>query len=66
MEIVLIHMGQWDLGWPEKKLTPIQEYKRYLQNALKAFKEKKCDTAIHIIYLLSNNLNYAPLSLRII
>lgn len=57
-EIVFIHTGQWDLGWPEDKLTPIQEYKRYLQNALKAFKEKKYDT-----YLLSNNYN--PLASRI-
>ena len=57
-EIVFIHTGQWDLGWPENKLTPIQEYKRYLQNALKAFKEKKYDT-----YLLSNNYN--PLGRRI-
>lgn len=57
---VFIHVGQWDLGWPENKLTPIAEYKRHLQEALLQFKQKLKHKRL---YLLSNNYN--PLSFRI-
>tara|TARA_B100000902_G_scaffold220954_1_gene209833 strand:+ start:588 stop:1481 length:894 start_codon:yes stop_codon:yes gene_type:complete len=57
---VFIHVGQWDLGWPENKPTPIAEYKRHLQYALLKFKQKLKHKRL---YVLSNNYN--PLSFRI-
>lgn len=58
---VFIHVGQWDLGWPENKLTPIAEYKRHLQDALLKFKQKLKHKRL---YVLSNNYN--PLAFRIL
>jgi len=54
-ENIVIHTGQWDLGWPENRITPIEEYKKYLHIVLKTLKKTK-----YSIYLLSNNYN--PLS----
>ena len=51
-EYVVLHTGQWDLGWPEGKITPIEEFEHHLERGLKMYKNSG-----YKLYVVSNNYN---------
>ena len=58
-EQAIIHIGQWDLGWPGKKFTPLESFTESLNFGFATFKNASISTIV-----LSNNYN--PLGKKII
>ena len=51
---ILVHTAQWDLGWPEYRITPAADFVRDLQRGLAEFAAQFPPGAV---YVLSSNYN---------
>ena len=51
-EYVVLHTGQWDLGYPEHRITPQKEYELHLDKGMKLYKNSD-----YKLYVVSNNYN---------